>query len=178
MDYKTTKLFVVVAFLLASCFGGEPFVPEFPVGEVEGYKPVYANDVDVSINVEPSRPLQNPGKIYVFHDYLLVSEHLQGIHVYDNSDPTKPQNIGFLRVAGNTDMAIKGYVLYVNHVSDLVALDIRDWASIKEISRVRQDGWVSKVPPGEGRYFECPDLAKGVVIGWTLETLNNPTCFR
>ncbi len=178
MRYKTIKLFVGAAFLLVSCFVGEPFVPEFPVGEVEGYKPLYANDVDTSIEVEHAQPLQNPGKIYVFQHYLLVSEQLKGIHVYDNSNPVDPKNIAFLRVLGNTDMAIRGDVLYVNHISDLVALNIRDWNSIKELSRVKQDAWASNVPPGEGRYFECPDPAKGAIVGWVIETLNNPTCFR
>lgn len=178
MQYKTIKLFVLLLLLLASCWQVEPFVPEFPVGEVEGFRPIYASSDKLVIKYGSPQPLQSPGKIYTYQHYLLISDALKGIHVFDNSNPSNPIALGFLQVPGNSDMALKGTTLYVNHLSDLVALQIDDWTNIVELSRIAQDSWSIEVPPGTGRYFECPDQRKGIVVGWELTTLNNPTCFR
>ena len=39
---------------------------------------------------------------------IFVSERYRGIHVIDNSDPESPQDIAFIRVPGNIDIAMKG----------------------------------------------------------------------
>jgi hypothetical protein len=178
---KTTKLFWVLMFLMTSLFGcyvEPPFVPEFPVGQVEGYQPVYASSDQSSITFGAPRGLSRPGKIYTIANYLLVSEKYEGIHVFDNTDPSNPIALGFLRVAGNSDMAIRGDVLYVDHLTDLVALNIENWNDVSVISRLKQEHWRKDIPPPGGRYFECVDPAKGEVVGWILATLNNPKCFR
>jgi hypothetical protein len=178
---KTTKLFWVLMFFMTSLFGcyvEPPFVPEFPVGQVEGYQPVYASSEESVIDYVAPRPLSRPGKIYVIANYLLIGEQYEGIHVFDNTDPSNPLALGFLSIAGNSDMAVKGDMLYVDHLSDLLALDISDWNDVKVISRLKQEHWRKDIPPGDGRYFECVDKSKGEVVGWMLATLNNPKCFR
>lgn len=178
---KTTKLFWVLIFFMTSllgCYIEEPFVPEFPVGEVEGYQPVYASSQESTIAFGAPRALSKPAKIYTIGDYLLIGEKFQGIHVYDNSDPSSPVSLGFLQVAGNSDMAVRGEVLYVDHLTDLVALDVSDWNNISEISRLQQAHWKQDLPPAGARYFECADWKKGKVVGWKMTTLNNPKCFR
>lgn len=178
---KTTKLFWVLIFFMTSllgCYVEEPFVPEFPVGEVEGYQPIYATSQESTIAFGAARALINPAKIYSIGTYLLIGEKFQGIHVFDNTDPSNPIALGFLRVAGNSDMAVRGEVLYVDHLTDLVALDVSDWNDISEISRLSQAHWNQEIPPAGGRYFECVDATKGTVVGWKMTTLNNPKCFR
>lgn len=173
------KLIVVVP-LLQGCWGWSepPFVPEFPVGKVEGYQPVYVASENSAIAFEAPRPLRVPGKVYVVRQYLLVNEKFEGIHVFDNTDPADPRSLGFLKVSGNIDMAVRGGVLYVDHMTDLVALDVTDWSNIREVSRIRQDSWALRVPPAGRRYFECVDHTRGTVVGWQLTTLDNPRCFR
>lgn len=178
---KTTKLFWVLVFFMISllgCYVEEPFVPEFPVGTVEGYQPVYASSEENTITFETPRPLSSPAKIYTIGSYLLIGEKFKGIHVYNNSDPMNPVPLGFLNVAGNSDMAVRGDVLYVDHLTDLVALDVSDWNNISVISRLPQAHWQQDFPPAGGRYFECADASKGKVAGWKMTTLNNPKCFR
>src|SRR5689334_8774877 len=113
---KTTKLFPVLIFFfiltLSGCYIEPSYVPEFPVGEVEGYRPIYIDDDQASIEFQSSRVLSNPGKIYLIGDYLLINEKYEGIHVVDNSNPSSPVNLGFLRVPGSTELAVKGNVLY------------------------------------------------------------------
>lgn len=178
---KTNRIKYSLANLLLSlglsaCYVEPPFVPEFPVGQVEGYKPLYRQD-ETPIRFTDPRPLVHPGKIYVVSNYLLINERYEGIHVFDNTDPASPIALGFLEMSGNTDVAVKDHVLYGDHLSDLVAVDIQDMNNLKELSRF-EGYWDSSAPPGGERYFECIDPAKGVVIGWELATLHNPKCFR
>jgi hypothetical protein len=152
--------------------------PNFPVGTIEGYRPVYASPSESDIVFTEARQLENPGKIYVASKYLLINEKFKGIHVFDNSDPANPISLGFLKMLGNSEFAVKNNVLYADHLSDLVALDISDWSKLRELSRTNQQFWSQKIPPGSDKYFECIDDAKGIVIGWELAVLNNPKCFR
>ena len=178
MKNKIIKLSFIITFLiLISCYPGEP-IAQFPAGIVEGYRPIYLSANEADINWQSARSLEKPGKIYVFGPYLLINERLKGIHVFDNSSPELPQSIGFLQVAGCTDMAIQGDVLYVNHLNDLVALRINDFESFTEISRIQQKDWSSQFPEERNVYFECVDASKGLVVGWELVTLNNPKCYR
>jgi hypothetical protein len=179
MAMKTATRVLMAALIFASgCYPEPPFAPDFPVGEVEGYKPIYGTDDQVALAFVGARPLVRPGKIYVVSTYLLINEKYQGIHVFDNSDPSHPRALGFLQLAGNTEMAVRNNVLYADHLTDLVALDVSDWNNIHELSRLKQEHWAQQVPPREGRYFECPDSNQGIVIGWEMTTLNNPKCFR
>ena len=178
MNNKITKLSFIFSFLiLISCYPGES-TPQFPAGIVEGYRPIYLSENEMVIDWKPERALEKPGKIYVFGTYLLVNEKLKGIHVFDNSSPVEPIPLGFLQVAGCTDMAIQGDVLYVNHIQDLVALRINDFQSFTEVSRIQQKDWLSQFPEESNVYFECADSNKGFVVGWELVTLNNPKCYR
>jgi hypothetical protein len=164
--------------LLFACDSEPEFVPEFPVGTVEGFRPLYASPAESEIVFTSARQLKDPGKIYVVSKYLLINEKYLGIHVFDNSNPANPIPLGFLKIVGNTDVAVRNNVLYADHLADLVALNISDWNNIKEVSRTRQEAWVQKIPPGNDRYFECVDDSRGILIGWEEATLINPKCFR
>jgi hypothetical protein len=176
---KTFSLLPALLITLATgCIGEPPFAPEFPVGEVEGYRPLYASPEQTSIAFTASRNLRNPGKIYSIANYLLINEKHEGIHVFDNSNPSSPIPLGFVSMLGNTEIVIRNNVLYADHLTDLVALDVGDWNNIREISRLKKEFSAQQIPPGDGRYFECADQSKGIVIGWELVVLKNPKCFR
>jgi hypothetical protein len=174
MKGKIIKVFAisVISFLLTGC---DP-EPMFTQGEVKGYKPVYKTTADVAISFGAARAIHKPGKIYIYGSYLLVNEQSEGIHVFDNQDPSAPEALGFLDVYGNVDMAVKNNVLFVDHIGSLVSLDISDLNHIKELSRFQT--WSNTLPPNPGYYFECVDPEKGEVIGWELTTLKNPECYK
>ena len=169
---------VLAAALLQGCYVEPNFVPEFPVGAVEGYQPVYVAVSESGISFQAARPLKHPGKICVYGSFLLVNERSAGIHFFDNSDPSHPLALGFLSIPGNKDIAVRNKVLYADHLNDLVALDVSDWTAPKEVSRIRQSHWIAEVPPGSQRYFECVDASRGLVVDWKLTTLFNPSCFH
>ncbi|GAB5527769.1 MAG: hypothetical protein Roseis2KO_56410 [Roseivirga sp.] len=176
------KKYFFSIFLLALLWSCVDNGPGFPEGDVVGYKPVYASEVDLTISVGTTREIVNTGKIFRQGDILLLNEVNEGIHFINNADPVNPVNLGFLTIKGSTDMSVRDDVLYVNQYSDIVALDFSDLQTIREISRQKNAFEVATsarfTPPQSGYYFECVDVTKGQVIEWQLTTITNPKCYR
>ena len=169
-----SRLLVFLPLLISACYF-EPIDKQ--TGLVEGYRPVYG-DQDVSeIKILPARQVNNPGKIYVYQQYLLVNELGSGIHVFDNSDPSHPETVGFIQMLGNTDMAIKDGVLYADHLGQLVALTLNNFTSLHENARLPLQNWLLGVPPPSGSHFECVNPDKGLVVSWKKSSLQYPKCY-
>ncbi len=122
--FKNLVLCLAVAVLFTSCLEDQctrttTFIQYDPV-----YIPV--DEIRPGIDVTDVRELVDPGLIYVYKDYLLVNERTEGIHVFDNSDPSSPVNLGFIEIPGNRDMVVKNDVLYADLYLDLVSIDIKD----------------------------------------------------
>ncbi len=90
------------------------------------YQPVYKTTAEVKNNIKSNSPKQveNPGKIMLLGNYIFLNEIDKGIHVIDNSNPSSPQNIAFIDIPGNMDLAAKGNILYADLYTDLVTIDI------------------------------------------------------
>lgn len=122
--------------------------------------------VKLEANVEG---LQSPGKIYYWNSFLFVNEVNKGIHIIDNSDPSKPVFKKFVNIPGNVDISIKDGILYADSYIDLVALDITNIDNIVEVSRLDSifpytlPAVTSDYPIGE------VDQKKGVVVGYRQE---------
>lgn len=80
--------------------------------------------------------IKNPGKIYAYDNYVLISEIKKGIHIIDNTNPTKPLNIGFISIPGILDMAVKDNILYADNYTDLVSIDITNVKNTKVVGRL------------------------------------------
>jgi hypothetical protein len=89
-------------------------------------EPLYKTSAEVRANIKsnPAREIQNPGKIFIIGNYIFLNEIDKGIHVIDNRDPSSPQNVSFIDIPGNVDLAVKGNTLYADLYTDLVAIDI------------------------------------------------------
>jgi hypothetical protein len=85
---------------------------------------------------EEAHSLVHPGKMYIKGKYLFINEIKEGIHVIDNGDPSNPRLVSFIKIPGNGDLAVRDNILYADSYSDLVALDIQDPLSVKEVGRV------------------------------------------
>ncbi len=79
--------------------------------------------------------MEQPGKIYVYQQYLLIGEVKKGIHVIDNSDPRSPRPVSFIKIPGVLDFAVKDQVLYADSYMDLVALDLSNPLAVTEAGR-------------------------------------------
>jgi len=102
-----------------TCKGTTTYVKYIPV-----YKSV--DEIRQDINITGVRELCNPGKLFVYGDYIFVNELQTGIHVIDNKDPRNPQSITFIEIPGNVDIAVKDNILYADNYIDLVYFDITD----------------------------------------------------
>src|SRR4030095_10457884 len=100
------------------------------------YKPVYLTFDDLRNSVKPmaAMDLKDIGKIYYKSPYIFINEINKGIHVIDNTDPSSPQNIAFINIPGNIDMAVKDNILYADSYTDLVAIDINNTSAVNEVS--------------------------------------------
>lgn len=90
---------------------------------------------EADIIIEPGKELDNPGKIYIYGDYLLINEPQKGIHILDNSNPAAPKNLNFINIPGNVDLAVNSDILYADNYVDLLSFDISNIRSIKLVGR-------------------------------------------
>ncbi|MEA3317759.1 MAG: hypothetical protein U9R54_07360, partial [Bacteroidota bacterium] len=143
---------------------------------IEEYKanvPQYLSyeDLRSSIQTSEATELENPGKIYFYNDYLFVNEYTEGIHIIDNSDPSNPENIAYISIPGNVDIAVKNDILYADSYIDIVALDISNLENITEVDRIK-DIIPYTLPPYDENYrVDEIDRDKGVVIGWEIKKI-------
>jgi hypothetical protein len=141
--------------------------------EYKGNAAVYLSyeNLRSSVSTVQNVELKNPGKIYFKDNFIFIVEDLQGIHVFDNSNPSAPVNKNFIKVPGAVDMAISGSIMYVDSYIDLVILDLQDINNVKEAGRIR-DLIPYTVPKTDNEYpIEHIDKEKGVVISWELKTI-------
>ena len=139
-------LFFGSLIFLGACGGTDDFGP--PSTE---YVPVMMlrSDMEAAVLQQPPREISDPAKIYAYGDFLLISEKFQGIHVINNQDPARPSNIGFVRIPGCVDMAVRGTTLFADNATDLISLDVSDPTDVKLISRVK-DAFPVLLPPDLG----------------------------
>ena len=120
--------------------------------------PVYISVSDLRAQVttvQAPQPLSQPGKIYIFGNYLFITEVSKGIHIVDNSNPTAPRFINFINIAGNADIAVNSDILYADNYVDLLAFDVSNPALIKPVKRVEN--------VFDNQYV---DKARGLILGY------------
>lgn len=135
--------------------------------------PVYLSysDLRSAVKMTATRELNNPGKIYFKDQYLFINEKMKGVHVYDMSNAANPQNMGFIEIPGNIDIAIKDNVLYADSYTDLVSIDVSSFSSIKEVGRVEKV-FPYTLPVYDTKYpLAKIDQEKGVVTGWEVKSV-------
>lgn len=88
------------------------------------YEPIYKSKEEArqSFAVLPPQEIKNPGKLYVFGDFLFVVDEYIGFHVIDNRNPSLPIPLNFIVVYGCTDVVVSDYFIYANRGSDLITI--------------------------------------------------------
>lgn len=122
--------------------------------------------------IDVPQPIKSAGKIHIKGDLLLVSEPFEGIHVFDNTDPAKPVAAAFIRIPGNTDLATKDNLLYVDSAVDLLTISFQG-NNATLVSRV-ENVFTARTPtdfatervfvPSE-KVREC-ESSGGIVVGY------------
>ena len=142
-------------------------------------EPVFmsADDFRESVNVTTRViPISDYGKICFYEEFIYISATGKGIHIIDNHNPASPQNVGFIEMLGNADLAIRNGKLYADANIDLV------WFDISNPAMPKLDGRLENVfakhmplPPTDNNYpidySLCYDTngSKGVITGWKVK---------
>jgi hypothetical protein len=123
--------------------------------------------------MEAPRQLHRPGKIYIYGQFLFVNETLEGVHIFNNSSPANPVNMGFLPVHANMDMAVNNNILYLDSYTDLLAFDVSDPGAPRFLSRVNDVfnfDQFGLLPTYNHNYPAASiDATQGVVTSWKVE---------
>lgn len=168
----STIVFLAVMTMMTSCEKDEI---------VEGMSPIYFNYQDYAhIKSLPPRPNVQLTKIVTQGNYIYMTDINLGIHVINNTDPTRPVKVYFWNIPGNTEFTIKDNVLYANNGPHLLFIDITNPADIKVISVIR-DQYLGSIelllyPRNYKGKFECYRPELGELGGWEMKTLINPLC--
>ena len=136
--------------------------------------PEFASKADVRASMSISSPeaILQPGKIYTYNNYIFVNDVFNGVHVVDNSNPSSPIKVAFLKIPGNEDISIKNNYLYADSYMDLLVFDISEIANIQFVERLEDvfSIYDYQIPASaEFADFEYSDLEQNVIVGWTLE---------
>ncbi|CAL68527.1 LVIVD repeat-containing protein [Christiangramia forsetii] len=129
-------------------------------------------DFRASVKVQEPRTIQESGKIYAWKDYIFINDKNEGVHIIDNTDPFNPQNIKFLKIPRNMDIAIKNEKLYADNGMDLVVFDISNIDKISEVGRVQDvfPNYYATAPEGVSYVdFASFDPSQEVIIGYLIE---------
>ena len=125
-----------------------------------------------SVDVIPPIPIDESGKIYAYNDLIFVNDKFKGVHVIDNSDPSSPQKISFIKIAGNVDISVKDNFLYADSLMDLIVIDISDLNNIQIVNRLENVLQDNVVWPAEAEIFEFEeiDYENEILVGWEVVT--------
>lgn len=141
------------------------------------YDPKYIQPavLRAKILLDSPQPLEEAGKIYVYGQYLFINEVKEGIHIYDNANPSNPLNLGFLEIPGNLDMAVRNGILYADSYVDLLAFNLENPAAPVLVNRLEnvfpQYGWddakgylVDYIPSKVEEQIPCNEAEGDVVF--------------
>jgi len=126
----------------------------------------------VKVTTEPQK-ITSIGKMCFYNNYLYISEPEKGIHIINNTDPTNPQQTGFIELLGNADLAIRNGLLYADSYIDLVWFDVSNPA-LPELKGRLDSIFPNAFPMTQNQYgidytASYPTTNKGIIIGWVLK---------
>ncbi|HEY9186034.1 MAG TPA: hypothetical protein VIM94_11985 [Salegentibacter sp.] len=125
-----------------------------------------------SVYIQEPKEIEQAGKMYVYKNFVFINDVNRGVHIIDNSNPENPRKIKYLKIPQNTDVAIKGDMLFANSGMDLVVFDISDINNIRQEQRLENvfDDYQPSAPGGAAFVdTENLDFQKEVIIGYVLE---------
>lgn len=134
------------------------------------YEPILASrSVLDRIEFTAATPVITTGKIYSYGNYILINEIDKGYHIIDNTDPSKPTDVGFLSILGSREVAVYNKVLYSDNATDLIAVDISDITHPRILSRTENIFPIQEPPddlPPHPDYSPGQRPANTVIIEW------------
>ena len=167
---------VVVLFLLAGLYT-RCSVDSMQTIYYSVNKPVFTspeafrNSVKVTSN---AHELSDCGKICFYNDYLYISEPGKGVHIIDNTYPSRPQAKGYIEIPGNQDIIVRDHLLFADALVDLLWFDLSNPS--QPVLKGRMENLFPEALPVIENEFDydytaCQTgIAQGkIVTGWRLK---------
>ena len=169
---------ILLPFLLITVFGLQSCLKDKITRTYSVFEPIYKSKAEVQAEIKSSTAVSiaNPGKIYMYGNYIFLNDVNKGVHVIDNSNPASPVIKSFINIPGNLDIAVKGSTLYADLYTDLVVVDISDPlnATLKKV--------VPEIFPERVYAAGFIQDSNKVIVGWTerkiKETIDQPPAGR
>lgn len=162
---------LMLMYLLSACENNFSETVTYPINE-----PVFMNAAQFRAKVKvtnEARAIKKQGKISFYEGFLFISEPNEGIHIIDNRNPSNPENIGFIELTGNADMAIRDNLLYADSYIDLVWFDITNPQSPQFAGRI-DSIFPDALPPVDNNYNIDYNMCfgekrqPGIIVGWKV----------
>lgn len=166
---KIKYLFLTMAFLALLSCNNDNF--EYEWVTVATPETISKAEFRTLVEVLPPKTIDESGKIYAYGNYIFVNDENSGVHVIDNSNPTTPTPIAFVRIPGNVDISVKNDYLYADSYTDLLVFDISNINLISQEYRLEDVFAVYDYQiPIEAQEVNWGsfDFDNEVVVGWTL----------
>ena len=93
------------------------------------------DDIRTSDLNQSPKQINNPGKIFIGNDYVLIGEEGQGVHVVNNNDKSAPFMESFISIPGNREFVVFDDVLYAESYYDMIKVDVTNPTNAKLLAR-------------------------------------------
>lgn len=127
-------------------------------------------DLEKSVFYRNAQTINEVGKLYYKDNFIFLNEKFKGIHVIDNSNPSSPENVGFINIPGCIDIAIKRNTLYADNAVDLVAIDLSGNLSALNVTERVKNVFPEPTPPDLDFIpynFSISERPEGtIIVGW------------
>jgi hypothetical protein len=126
-----------------------------------------------AVKIDAPKTIVEPGKIYVYKNYIFVGDVNSGVHILDNTNPESPKAIKFIEIPGNEDISVKDNFLYADSATDLVVFDISDINNVAIVERLEDVFTVYNYDiPLEAQDVDYGkfNFEEDIIVGWTLTT--------
>ena len=154
---KKFYLFAVCIFsiLVSSCDSDDSHEQaKFAVPTLKSLAEIRAN-----VSLSAARQTNSDGKIYVAENYLFYIAKEQGVHVFNNTNPSAPVNIAFINIEGVHDISVKGNYLFADNFVDLLVFDISNIQNITLVRTVENSIGFNPVYPDEAEFYDYTVVA-------------------
>ncbi|WP_181368932.1 LVIVD repeat-containing protein [Flavobacterium pallidum] len=134
------------------------------------------DEIRNAVSISAARQTHSDGKIYVSEKYLFYIAKEQGVHIFNNQNPSAPVNIAFINLEGVHDIAVKGHYLYADNFVDLLVFDIADINNITLVKTVENAIEFVPVFPAHASFYDYtiqPGTGE-IIVGYKAETRNVP----
>lgn len=165
MRIKNLLFFITISLITTSCWWRTTDDPPTDPNSTK-YEPIIITKTQLhDIQLQNPKTTTENKKIYIKDSYIFVNDRRDGFHIIDNTNPSQPSKIKYLKALGSTDVAVRNDVLYINQARDLVALKINTSTNqVQVLKRIENAFPELRSPNGDIAQVN----ANQVVIDWKI----------